>query len=184
MRWKNGGGETMEIVVSPAGAGLDDFDWRVSTARVTSDGPFSRFPGVDRTLAILAGEGLRLSIEGQAPITLTSRTTPLAFAADVKVDADLLDGPVVDLNVMTRRDRFSHRVKLFEFAASAIVEAAGIETALFCFKGNFRVEAPEGMTALGPGDTLLGAQRGAWRLNSDAKVRGYLIEFFELETAG
>ena len=30
MPWKNGGGETTEIAVFPAGAGLDDFDWRVS----------------------------------------------------------------------------------------------------------------------------------------------------------
>jgi environmental stress-induced protein Ves len=184
MRWKNGGGETTEIVVSPAGAGLDDFDWRVSTARVASDSPFSRFPGVDRTLAILAGEGLRLSIEGHAPITLTPRTTPLFFAADVNVDAGLLDGPIVDLNVMTRRNRFSHRVKHFEFAASAIFQAKGAESALYCFKGDLRVETPEGMTDLGPGDTLLGAQLGTWRLTSDAKASGYLIEFFDLETAG
>ena len=57
MPWKNGGGETTEIAVFPAGAGLDDFDWRVSMARVESSGPFSVFPGIDRTLAILEGEG-------------------------------------------------------------------------------------------------------------------------------
>ena len=32
MPWKSGGGETIEIAVDPAGAGLDDFDWRVSLA--------------------------------------------------------------------------------------------------------------------------------------------------------
>ena len=57
MPWKNGGGETTEIAVSPEGAGLDDFDWRVSMARVESSGPFSLFAGIDRTLAILEGEG-------------------------------------------------------------------------------------------------------------------------------
>ena len=36
--WKNGGGETAEIVVWPPGAGFDGFDWRVSTARVAQDG--------------------------------------------------------------------------------------------------------------------------------------------------
>ena len=28
MPWKNGGGETVEIAVSPEGAALSDFDWR------------------------------------------------------------------------------------------------------------------------------------------------------------
>ena len=43
MPWKNGGGETTEIAVSPEAAGLDRFDWRVSMARVARNGPFSEF---------------------------------------------------------------------------------------------------------------------------------------------
>ncbi len=55
MPWKNGGGETVEIAIAPAGASLDAFDWRISMACVASSGPFSRLPGIDRTLAVLAG---------------------------------------------------------------------------------------------------------------------------------
>ena len=68
MRWKNGGGETAEIAVSPPGAALDAFDWRLSMAKVETDGPFSAFPGIDRTLAILEGEGIRLSVGGEPPL--------------------------------------------------------------------------------------------------------------------
>jgi environmental stress-induced protein Ves len=57
--WKNGGGSTTEIAVAPMGASLDDFDWRVSMARVASDGPFSEFAGIDRTLDILKGPDYR-----------------------------------------------------------------------------------------------------------------------------
>ena len=60
MPWKNGGGETTEIAVSPQNASLEAFDWRVSMARVESDGPFSAFPGIDRTLAVLEGQGIEL----------------------------------------------------------------------------------------------------------------------------
>jgi environmental stress-induced protein Ves len=56
--WKNGGGQTTDVAVFPDGAGLDDFDWRVSIARVDGDGPFSIFPGVDRPLdAVAVGAG-------------------------------------------------------------------------------------------------------------------------------
>ena len=45
--WKNGGGSTTEIAVWPNGAGLDEFDWRISLATITQSGPFSFFPGID-----------------------------------------------------------------------------------------------------------------------------------------
>lgn len=38
MPWKNGGGETTEIIISPQGAALSDFDWRISMALVNADG--------------------------------------------------------------------------------------------------------------------------------------------------
>src|SRR5690606_386633 len=64
--WKNGGGETAEIAVSPAGAGFDDFDWRISTAIVAQSGPFSGFPGVDRVLTVIEGGAMELTVAGEA----------------------------------------------------------------------------------------------------------------------
>lgn len=114
MPWKNGGGETAEIAAFPPGATVDDFDWRVSMATVASDGPFSSFPGVDRTLTVLEGEGLALAVDEQGPVTLTPLSPPLAFPADVSASATLVGGPVTDFNVMTRRGRFSRQVRRFE----------------------------------------------------------------------
>lgn len=111
MPWKNGGGETTEIAVYPEGASVEDFAWRVSMATVASDGPFSLFPGIDRTLSVLEGEGMVLDIEGQEPVTLTPASAPLSFPADVPTSARLVRGPITDLNVMTRRGHFAHRVE-------------------------------------------------------------------------
>jgi uncharacterized protein len=105
MPWKNGGGETTEIAVWPEGSGLDDFGWRVSMARVERGGPFSAFPGVDRTLSILDGEGLRLEIACRPAISLDGAAAPYSFPADQPTDSTLIGGPVTDLNVMTRRGR-------------------------------------------------------------------------------
>jgi environmental stress-induced protein Ves len=108
--WKNGGGTTTEIAVSPEGAGFDDFDWRLSVADVASDGPFSLFPRIDRTLTLIEGKGLAMQIDGRAPVTLTTASAPLAFPGDVPVSATLIDGAIRDFNVMTRRGRYSHKV--------------------------------------------------------------------------
>jgi environmental stress-induced protein Ves len=102
--WKNGLGVTREIAVHPPGAGLDDFDWRISMATVDAGGPFSIFPGVDRILTVLEGR-LSLSLDGAVPVELGPDSPPLAFPGDIAVHADLLAGPVTDLNVMTRRGR-------------------------------------------------------------------------------
>ena len=110
MPWQNGGGETSELARHPPDAGLDAFAWRVSLAKVAAGGPFSIFRAVDRTLAILEGAGLRLSIAGRAPIELTSASAPCSFPADLPTTAALTDGPVLVLNVMTRRGVAEHAV--------------------------------------------------------------------------
>ena len=111
MPWKNGGGVTVEIAIHPPGASVDGFDWRISMATVAQDGPFSSFPGIDRTLAIIEGNGMALAIAGNEPVPLTTASPPLPFAADIPVDATLMDGAIIDLNVMTRRSSFAHDVQ-------------------------------------------------------------------------
>lgn len=110
MPWKNGRGETVEIAIWPEAAGLDDFGWRVSMAGVAEDGAFSVFAQVDRTLAVLAGDGLELQVQGLGLHRLTPDSAPLAFPADAPCAARLIGAPVSDLNAMTRRGVFQHRM--------------------------------------------------------------------------
>ncbi|MCD2181303.1 HutD/Ves family protein [Rhizobium sp. GN54] len=108
MPWKNGGGETVEVAVYPEDSDLAGFGWRVSMATVASDGPFSLFPGIDRTLALLSGDGMELEIEETGRHLLVPDSTPLAFPADAPTSARLTGGAITDLNVMTRRGLFRH----------------------------------------------------------------------------
>lgn len=153
MPWKNGGGVTTEIAVSPAGAGLEDFDWRVSMADVAADGPFSRFAGVDRTLAVLEGYGMTLAIDGRPAIALTSDDPPMAFPADVATHATLTRGPIVDLNVMTRRNSVAHRVASVTSDTDAACDD-GDTVLIFCARGGARVVSGASMQ-LGRHDALL-----------------------------
>lgn len=106
--WKNGGGTTTQLAAWPEGAGLDAFDWRISSAQVAAAGPFSLFPGVDRSLTVLQGHGLKLDFDGTRAVTLTCADQPLTFRGEQQVYAALLDGPITDFNVMTRRSRCTH----------------------------------------------------------------------------
>jgi uncharacterized protein len=129
--WKNRGGVTAQIAVHPAGAGLEDFDWRISCAQVDSTGPFSRFPGIDRIIVILEGE-LSLVVEGREAVVLSPESAPWAFPGDAVTSGGPLAGTVHDLNVMTRRGRCSARVQRclvegrakFEFTAATTVVLA------------------------------------------------------------
>lgn len=154
MPWKNGGGETVEVIVHPEGASLSDFGWRVSMASVASDGPFSVFPGIDRTLAVLSGDGMALSIDGFGETLLTPVSAPLAFPADAPTAARLTGGPITDLNVMTRRGAFRHRLTHHVAdGALALQEAAG-ERLLLALEP-LGVSTPEGLVGLQPLDALV-----------------------------
>ena len=108
--WKNGGGVTRDVAASPPGATLDTFDWRISIAEIAASGPFSRFPGIDRRLAVLDGK-VALIVEGRGAVNARpegeGHRVPRVRPA---VHANLVGGPSMDLNIMTRRERFVARM--------------------------------------------------------------------------
>lgn len=159
MPWKNGDGATTEICVHPPGAGLDDFGWRVSMATVASDGPFSVFAGVDRTLTLLAGDGLRLVIGDAPPVVLVCGSAPLSFPADVPTRSALTGAPVTDLNVMTRRGAWRHTVTRLAFEGGAMPVSEQPTTATcvlwWCHQGSVEMAGSGGSARLGPQDAWL-----------------------------
>lgn len=114
MPWKNGGGVTTQLAVFPPGAGLDKFDWRISTAQVASEGPFSLFPGIDRSLAVIQGHGLILTGADGECHRMGEGSDPFIFRGEQRIDAQLKGGSVIDFNVMTRRSACSHLLEVTE----------------------------------------------------------------------
>lgn len=124
--WKNGGGSTCEIVRRPAGADLDHFDWRVSIATIGLDGPFSTFPGVDRIIMLLDGQGIRLRMAGGADHTLDQALAPFPFRGEEAVDCALLGGTSTDFNVMVRRDALQAQLTVLHTATELPVTRRGL----------------------------------------------------------
>ena len=101
--WKNGLGITREIAVEPPGATMEDFLWRVSIADVDTASPFSSFPGIDRTIVLLEGDGFTMTLDGEHEHALTTPCVPFAFAGEAQVEVTLAGGATRDFNLMVRR---------------------------------------------------------------------------------
>ncbi len=127
MRWANGGGWTTEIVAEPSSG---RWSWRLSVADVGVDGPFSSFPGVDRTIALLRGAGFALTVGGRDEQIIDDQFRPFEFAGDEATTCRLLDGPVQDLNLMTTRQSGPRRLEFVHLAPGATAELGDIDVAL------------------------------------------------------
>ncbi len=129
--WKNGGGSTRELACWPRGAGLEDFDWRVSIATIAASGAFSVFPGIERSIMLLDGAGVRLrSSDGAIDCRLDQPLTPFNFAGELAIDCELLGGATSDLNVMVRRERVQAEVSVVRQAAELTPSAQALLLAL------------------------------------------------------
>lgn len=149
MPWRNGGGVTSEIAVFPepgdgATAIAQPFWWRLSIAAVKESGPFSLFPGYDRTLLMLSGDGMELSFGAEAaPLVVQQPGVPVAFSGDFPTSCKLLGGAVRDFNIMTMRGRVKSRTQVrdLSFGQSQQVQVAGATAFVFVLQGNINVQA-------------------------------------------
>lgn len=153
MRWRNGAGWTREIHAEPS---ADDWDWRLSIAEIERDAPFSPFPGVDRELVLLSGNGLRLRFgEGEAHELLPPHQR-LRFAGERAVVGELLDGRTEDFNLMWRRDAV--RAELWHrplVGAMVVFVDPGSTWVLHLLAGRARIDGERPSGWLAQGDTAL-----------------------------
>ena len=134
--WKNGGGSTTEIAIAPVGASIDTFDWRISLATIAASGPFSAFPGVDRTLALVDGPGVLLDIGDEGRFVLSEEDPIVEFSGESPVTATLAGGATTDFNVMTRRARCHHRLGRRVLSGLSEFAPRGDITILFLVEGD------------------------------------------------
>ena len=142
MPWKNGGGTTLELAVEPAGATLETgFAWRLSSAEVALSGPFSAFPGIERTLLLLAGDGFRLDFGGHGTVVLDQPLEPVRFSGDWPAEATLLGGPCVDFNLMADPARCRARLAVLRLDGSRRLALDARTVLLFVARGVASVPA-------------------------------------------
>ncbi|MFH9727814.1 HutD family protein [Streptomyces sp. NPDC017254] len=158
-RWRNGGGATREIVSQPVGT--EEFGWRASVADIDRDGPFSVFPGVDRTLTLLAGNGVQLTSSGAFERLPVRVGEPFAFSGDLALSAELPEGACRVLNIMVRRGRWTARV---ERVAGRVVPPVGHAGVFYVLRGRWQAGEDDGR--------VLESGQGVWWDEEDDKVSG------------
>lgn len=131
--WRNGGGTTRELRVGPA---VDGSTWRVSVAEIVGAATYSRFDGLQRWSAVVAGEGLDLEVDGE--VRRVDRGPALTYPGEAVVHAVPVDGPVLNLNLMVDRAWGTGRMR------RRIVDGAGrwdaSVVALWVLAGEVRVD--------------------------------------------
>lgn len=109
-RWRNGLGWTREIArIALAMPGVepdtdDPWDLRLSIAEIDEDAPFSAFPGIDRELVLLAGNGMRLDFDDGEQVRLDPPHGRHRFSGERGLTGRLINGRTLDFNLMWRRE--------------------------------------------------------------------------------
>ena len=152
-RWRNNLGWTREILRQPE---RDDYDWRASIAEIDHDCPFSAFPGHDRVLVLLAGNGMRLEFDDGRQETLEPPRGRIAFRGEDALQCSLLDGPTRDFNLIWRRDRV--RAELMHrplVGPMLFFPEPGVQWLVFLLSGQARLKDRPDVEPLAVGDSLL-----------------------------
>ncbi|MEO6155570.1 MAG: HutD family protein [Thermomonas sp.] len=161
MRWKNGAGWTSEILKVHGSDDRDtnDWDWRLSIAEIEADAPFSAFPGVERELVLLSGNGLRLRFDHDGASGVHELLPPhdkLRFAGEHSAFGELIDGPTRDFNLMWKRDRCTAQLWHRPLVGTMVMFVApGEAWAVYVLAGQARFADDSGLGTMQMGDTVI-----------------------------
>ncbi len=132
MAWKNGKGRTVELLRIPHPKVQDLFSLRLSIASMTESGPFSHYPGIERTIILLEGKGVVLDFVDEIKMNLNVKLKPIQFAGEAEISAHLIDGPIREFNVMGARDAVEAFVEVHQKLNSLSVGGDGDHYLYIC----------------------------------------------------
>lgn len=162
MPWKNGLGMTEQIQIFPENCLFSegqDFLWRISSAKIRGASPFSQFPGCDRWLMVVTGQGLLLDGGALLP------QEPLHFSGEPPLHCALLGGEVTDLGIIYRRDKISAMMCREEFMDTCSLDLPAGLHFIYCFDEPLKIaeqilESGDSLEIAGPAKVTLDSSFG------------------------
>lgn len=126
MAWKNGKGETLELVRQDDELGMA---YRISQAQVIENGEFSSFEGLQRFLVLIAGNGITLthhSLQCSSHNQLNQLLDIASFDGAATTTAQLTAGAITDLNIMFRAEDYQAQVSAAYPAQEMAIAASAV----------------------------------------------------------
>ncbi|PKP67969.1 MAG: hypothetical protein CVT83_07370, partial [Alphaproteobacteria bacterium HGW-Alphaproteobacteria-5] len=138
-----GGGSTRELARAGYGAPF----WRLCIDGHAATGPLATFPGMTRILAVVGGAGMAFD----TPIGWMTAMPmqPLRFSADLRLQGQLLAGPVRAVSLIFDPARWNARLEALR-ATRCLAPADGGVAMVVCLGGGMRIggqEVPPGAVA-------------------------------------
>lgn len=164
MPWKNGRGMTLELATDAPASDPAAWTWRLSIADVPERGPFSQFPAIDRWIACLAGEGLRLH-RGARVDDVPRNGVGLAFPGEDEIEGEPIGVGVRDVNLMLQRERHRGRLRVERGADGT---ARGEAIVIHAFTAPLAIELGRSSLRLETGSTLVAGGSVRWSADPDA----------------
>jgi hypothetical protein len=131
--WKNGKGKTRQIAIFPAEADIskNNFLWRISSAIITTSGPFSQFVGFKRHLVVWRGLGLSLNTIPLMPFR------PTSFNGETEIFCEKLgDEDVIDLGVIYDPKKVNSTLVVLKYSLDSLITLPKGIHFFFLAKGN------------------------------------------------
>lgn len=144
-----------------------DWDWRVSVASIEQAGDFTPYAGFERTLTVIAGELLELTIDGAPQAVELYR--PLKFSGGSTTSAALPTGEILALNLITRTEKVRGNVRIVELSKKREQHLFGSQFGVL-LQGKASVLQAESEQPLNVRDTVIGGEEDSPRISG----RGFL----------
>lgn len=166
-RWRNGAGWAREIVrLRDAGecgclpvaddAVGDDWDVRLSIAEIDKDCAFSAFPGIERELVLLRGDGIELTFADGRMVAVDPPHGRIRFAGADAPNCHLSYGPTHDFNLMWRPQRVQAQLLHRPLVGAMVFFAgAGVTWAVHLISGRAHFKDRADLAPLQAGDSAL-----------------------------
>ncbi|QCK88388.1 HutD family protein [Phreatobacter aquaticus] len=171
--WKNGGGTATDFAVRLGPDG--DVDWRIGTAAIEKDGPFSHYPDVTRVFTVVEGPGVHLDFSAEGTRTL-DRDQPTRFAGAPGPFCRLRGAPATAFNLLMRDGAFSGDVQIVTGGEGVIEPNPSDVLAFVALEGDWQLTG-EGLApvVIRPWFTALLEGRGLVQIAAGPGARAALV---------
>lgn len=121
---------------------------------------------------------MKLTVDGKQEPALLVESLPFAFSGEAEVQADCLGGETLDLNMMSRRGRFVHRMTKIVVSDARTLSVTA-DTVAVVFRDEAVVAIDSLRSDVGLGDGLVGLD-GPLELAVEPRGSGCMLYIIEV----